>query len=245
MLVEYAKQSPTDILIQISVCNRGPDAPSVHVLPTLWFRNVWTWWPEIPKPSLRAVTTGNGIAAIGAFDAQLGDYFLYCDGAPPLLFTDNDTNNQRCFGSSSAGPYVKDGINDFVVAGVRKPSIRSKRGPRRPHTTRWASRQTAVVRLRLTNIAPDAIGDPFGLQAMIEQCLAHGFDCGRQVLLSKRVDGDLCAGSHDVRPLHETIGSSPACANGRQRRVDLRQAPASYVSQSWMLVRLPACSRGS
>ena len=55
VFVEYAKETPTDILIQISVCNRGPDAAPVHVLPTLWFRNVWTWWPETPKPSLRAV----------------------------------------------------------------------------------------------------------------------------------------------------------------------------------------------
>ena len=55
VFVEYAKETPTDILIQISVCNRGPDTAPVHVLPTLWFRNVWTWWPETPKPSLRAV----------------------------------------------------------------------------------------------------------------------------------------------------------------------------------------------
>jgi len=164
VFVEYAKRSPTDILIQISVCNRGPDAASVHVLPTLWFRNVWTWWPEIPKPSLRAVTTSNGIAGIGASDAQLGDYFLYCDGAPPLLFTENDTNNQRCFGSSNAGPYVKDGINDFLVAGRQEAVNSQQTGTKAAahYKVDVAPGQTAVVRLRLTNIAPDAIGDPFG-----------------------------------------------------------------------------------
>ena len=120
VFVEYAKQTPTDILIQISLCNRGPDAAPVHVLPTLWFRNIWTWWPGTPKPSLRAVTTKNGVAGIAASDAELGDYFLYCEGKPPLLFTENETNNQRIFGSPNAGPYVKDGINDFVVAGRQR-----------------------------------------------------------------------------------------------------------------------------
>ena len=91
-------RTPTDILIQISVCNRGPDAAPVHVLPTLWFRNVWTWWPEVAKPSLNIIAARSGVAGIAASDAQLGNYFLYCDGNPPLLFTENDTNNQRCFG---------------------------------------------------------------------------------------------------------------------------------------------------
>ena len=117
VFVEYAKETPTDILIQISVSNRGPDTAPVHVLPTLWFRNVWTWWPDTPKPSLRAVITKNGVAGIAASDAELGDYFLYCEGKPSLLFTENETNNQRIFGTPNAGPYVKDGINDFVVAG--------------------------------------------------------------------------------------------------------------------------------
>jgi len=73
VFVEYAKETPTDILVQISVCNRGPDTAPVHVLPTLWFRNVWTWWPETPKPSLRAVITKNGVAGVAASDSELGD----------------------------------------------------------------------------------------------------------------------------------------------------------------------------
>ena len=77
VFVEYAKQTPTDVLIQISLCNRGPDTASAHVLPTLWFRNTWKWWPDSPKPSLRAVTTNAGEEAVAACDAELGDYFLY------------------------------------------------------------------------------------------------------------------------------------------------------------------------
>ncbi len=141
VFVEYAKQTPTDILIQISLCNRGPDAASVHVLPTLWFRNIWTWWPEAPKPSLRAVTTKNGVVGVAASEADLGDYFLYCEGKPSLLFTENETNNQRIFGSPNAGPYVKDGINDFVVAGRREavnPRQDGDQGSRALPTRRWA-----------------------------------------------------------------------------------------------------------
>ena len=120
VFVEYAKETPSDILVQISVSNRGPDAATVHVLPTLWFRNVWTWWPESPKPSLRAVITKNSVQAVAASDAELGDYFLYCEGKPSLLFTENETNNERIFGTPNATPYVKDGVNDFVVAGKRE-----------------------------------------------------------------------------------------------------------------------------
>src|SRR5271165_6438118 len=98
VFVDYAKATPTDILIEISLCNRGPDVAPVHMLPTLWFRNIWAWWPETPKPSLRAVAAKNGVAAIAASDAGLGEYFLYCEGRPGLLFTENETNNQRLFG---------------------------------------------------------------------------------------------------------------------------------------------------
>ena len=164
VFVEYAKQSPTDILIQISLCNRGPDATRAHVLPTLWYRNIWTWWPGIPKPFLRAVTTKNGVAGVAASDAELGDYFLYCEGKPRLLFTENETNNQRCFGSSNAGPYVKDGINDFVVAGRQEAVNPQQTGTKAAahYQVDVGPGQTAIVRLRLTDVAPESSGDPFG-----------------------------------------------------------------------------------
>src|SRR5271168_1222570 len=80
VFVEYAKQSPEDILIQISVSNRGPDPATVHVLPTLWFRNTWTWWPETIKPSLRQIPAAQkGKFAIAATHPDLGDRYLYCD----------------------------------------------------------------------------------------------------------------------------------------------------------------------
>ena len=116
VFVEYAKAGPTDILIEISVANRGPEAASIHVLPTLWFRNTWTWWPDQPKPSLRQ-RPGENVVTIETSHAELGGFLLHCDGSPPLLFTENDTNNERIFGTPNASPYVKDGINNYVVAG--------------------------------------------------------------------------------------------------------------------------------
>src|ERR1700719_317309 len=90
VFVEYAKATPTDILIQIGICNRGPQESVVHVLPTLWFRNTWTWWPDQPKPSMKAVSGKDGGGAIAASNAHLGDYFLHCEGDARLLFTEND-----------------------------------------------------------------------------------------------------------------------------------------------------------
>ena len=115
VFVEYAKAAPTDILIQITLCNRGPEAASLHLLPTLWFRNTWTWWPEQPKPSLREVPGATGNARIYASHSGLGGYTLHCEGNPPLLFTENVTNNERIFGKPNATPYVKDAINNYVV----------------------------------------------------------------------------------------------------------------------------------
>ena len=157
VFVEYAKETPTDILIQISVCNRGPDTAPIHVLPTLWFRNVWTWWPDVPKPSLRAVITKNGVSGIAASDAEVGGYFLYCEGKPALLFTENETNNQRIFGTPNAGPYVKDGINDFVVAGRREavnPRLEGTKAAAN-YQLEVGPGQTAAIRLRLTKTLPD------------------------------------------------------------------------------------------
>ena len=164
VFVEYAKETPTDILVQISVCNRGPDIAPVHVLPTLWFRNVWTWWPETPKPSLRVAITKNGVVGVAASDAELGEYFLYCEGKPSLLFTENETNNQRIFGTPNAGPYVKDGINDFVVAGRHEAVNPGLEGTKAAadYQLEVGPGQTAVIRLRLSKTVPDMIGDPFG-----------------------------------------------------------------------------------
>jgi len=87
VFVEYAKNTPEDILIQISVCNRGPEPATLQVLPTLWFRNTWTWSTDAAKPVLKEVTSRDGTRVVAASHADLGDRFWYCEGNVPLLFT--------------------------------------------------------------------------------------------------------------------------------------------------------------
>jgi hypothetical protein len=113
VVVEYAKASPQDLLICITVHNRGPAAARLRVLPTLWFRNTWAWGEAQPKPSLRAVGPGT----MQATHPTLGDYWLHCEGAPELLFTENETNTQRLWGQPNATPYVKDAFHAYLIAG--------------------------------------------------------------------------------------------------------------------------------
>jgi len=115
VFVEYAKNTPEDILVQISVCNRGPEAAVLHLLPTFWFRNTWRESPGTPKPTLSEVSATRGVRIVAASHDTLGSVFLYCQGDAPLLFTENETNNERIFGTPNDGPYVKDGINNYVV----------------------------------------------------------------------------------------------------------------------------------
>ena len=119
--VEYAKAAPEDLLIRISVCNRGPEAASIDVLPTIWFRNTWSWSEGVTRPSLRAWNGAPDARVILASHAKLGDRLLACDGATQILFTENETNNQRLFGTENPAPFVKDGINDFIVHQKQAP----------------------------------------------------------------------------------------------------------------------------
>jgi len=164
VFVEYAKNAPEDMLIQITVCNRGPEAASIHVLPTLWFRNTWSWSPGAPKPVLKKDSGTKGARVIAATDGELGDRFLYCEGEVPLLFTENETNNQRIFGEPNAGQYVKDGINDCVVAGTQgvvNPEETGTKASAHYQITVGAG-GTATIRLRLSDQLPSHVNDPFG-----------------------------------------------------------------------------------
>ena len=87
------------------------------MLPTVWFRNVWSWEENAPRPELRQEGHGNVGGVIAASHPNLGDRFFYAEGADALLFTENETNNERLFGSPNRTPYVKDGINNYVVHG--------------------------------------------------------------------------------------------------------------------------------
>ena len=133
VFVEYAKADPEDILVRITAVNRGPDAAELYLLPTLWFRNDWSSWiaesnraPE--KPSITQIDAPTGAKAVAAAHPLLGEFILSCEGEVPLLFTENETNNERLFGQKNGSPYVKDGINDCVVQGRQDAVNPGKQG---------------------------------------------------------------------------------------------------------------------
>ncbi len=121
--VEYAKADENDICIKITACNRGSEAAPLRILPTVWFRNRWSWFDGREKPRVQnGGLSIDGLWAMRVSEEKLGEYWLYGDGAQPLLFTENETNNELLFRSRNNSPYVKDGINDYVVNG-RKDAV--------------------------------------------------------------------------------------------------------------------------
>jgi hypothetical protein len=163
VFVEYAKEGPEDLLIEITVHNRGPEEAAVHVLPTLWFRNEWAWHAVPEKPTLARVDAGpaRGAAVVRATDPELGVRYFYCEGADvPLLFTENETNTQRLFGMPNRTPFLKDGINEAVVHGrraaVNPAGVGTKVAAHYQLTVPAGGSQS--VRLRLSDLAPADVG---------------------------------------------------------------------------------------
>jgi hypothetical protein len=192
VFVEYAKQTPEDILIQISVCNRGPEPAMIDVLPTLWFRNTWTWWPDTPKPSLKQITNKNGYPSVAASHSLLGERYLYCEKDATLLFTENETNNERIFGTRNAGPFVKDGINNYVVHGQQKAVNPEHMGTKATalHKVTIDAGQTATIRVRLGDLAPAVMGDPFKSFAETMQARRRETDEFYHAITPERVSED-------------------------------------------------------
>ncbi len=170
VFVEYAKNTPEDILVQISVHNRGPDPAVLHLLPTLWFRNTWWQSENAPRPELKEIYAKKNLTAISIHHPDLGEYALYAQGAVPLLFTDNETNQQRIFGIPNASRYVKDGINDFVVRGNEGAVNPAHAGTKASvlYQLEIGPGEGEVVRLRLTDAGLSRLeqayprGNPFG-----------------------------------------------------------------------------------
>jgi hypothetical protein len=156
VFVEYAKASPEDMLIQITIYNRGPEAAEVHVLPTLWFRNQWSWHGGPDRPTLHQVAGTPGTGVIKAIDPKLGERWLCCEGDVPLLFTENETNTQRIFGVPNRSPYVKDSLNTYIVHGQEGAVNPEHKGTKVAAHYRLTVDPGAsqVVRLRLSDVAP-------------------------------------------------------------------------------------------
>ena len=152
VVTEYAKRSPSDILIRITVHNRGPEATVAHVLPQLWFRNTWSWRHPGDRPELSL----EGDAAIARSEA-LGTFRLYREGDAPWLFTENETNGVRLFGQPDAGGHFKDAFHEAVVGGRTDAVNPRQRGTKAaPHyRLEIPAGGHAVVRLRLSADAHD------------------------------------------------------------------------------------------
>jgi hypothetical protein len=164
VFVEYAKGSPEDVLIRITVHNRGPEPAELHVLPTLWFRNQWSWRAAAERPALAQADGLPGKSIVVAAEPNLGPRYLYCEGAVPLLFTENETNMRRIFGVANRTPYVKDSINDYVVDGQTAAVNPEKKGTKAAAHYRLnvGAGQSAVLRLRLSDVAPAAHAESNG-----------------------------------------------------------------------------------
>ena len=156
VFVEYAKESPEDLFIKVTVSNRGTEPASIHVLPTLWFRNTWSSDEHVKRPQLKRTGAPGGIAAIVASEPTLGEYFLYAEGDPELLFTENETNNQRLFGTPNATPYVKDAFHSYLVNADKNAINLKEVGTKAAahYELKVGPGESKAIRLRLTQLSP-------------------------------------------------------------------------------------------
>jgi hypothetical protein len=151
VFVEYAKASPEDVLIRITAHNRGPEPAPLRLLPTIWFRNTWSWNRSAVKPSLARVESSRKAAAVAIEHPECGKLWLYCEAPGELLFTENETNTQRLYGTP--GPaYSKDGINEYVVAGNTEAVNPAQTGTKAAvqYSVVIPPEQSIQIRLRLT-----------------------------------------------------------------------------------------------
>lgn len=156
--VEYAKASAQDILIRISATNRGPDAATIDLLPTLWFRNTWSWGRGNKRGELKRADTTPGIASVEARHPDLGLIRLICEGEPELLFTENETNFVRVFGAkSNPTPYVKDAFHEYIVHGNEAAVNPAGTGTKMAARYRLTAEpgETVSIRLRLAERRAD------------------------------------------------------------------------------------------
>lgn len=183
--IEYAKATPDDMLIRITATNRGPDPAPLHLAPMFWFRNTWSWGDDRERPTVRAASAN----VIQAHDAELGDYWLVCEGAPELLFTENETNKQRLWGQPNDGPYVKDGIDDAIVQGQRAAVNPAQIGTKSAahYTFTLGAGEARVVQFRLANGQSDA---PFADADAVFAQRQEEADTFYRRFAGKRMDAD-------------------------------------------------------
>jgi hypothetical protein len=153
VLCEYAKEGPDDILIRLTVSNRGPEKATVHVLPTLWFRNTWSWGRKNEEGNERPGLRADGERSVDCGHPSLGKFKLQQEDAAPWLFTENNTNNRKLFNSANATPHVKDGFHDAVIHGRADAVNPAREGTKcaAHHVVTLAPGEERVIRLRLSD----------------------------------------------------------------------------------------------
>ena len=173
VFIEYAKADVEDILICITVHNRGPESAPIHLLPTLWCRDVWSWGHPEYRPQIARVESVTQTRVDVTHPLLKGDYSLLFENInqdPELLFCDNATNNQRLYNSDNTSPFPKDGINDYIVENNKKcvnpRGVGTKMAAH--YSLQIAAGQSATIKLRLTNLEEsggahpsDAFGEAF------------------------------------------------------------------------------------
>ena len=164
IFVEYAKATDEDILIRINVVNRGPEAAALDLLPTIWFRNTWSWGAdERERPRLHRSIEVKNASVVRLCHHYYGHRRLFCQGTPELLFTENETNGARLYGSAAGARCAKDGINDFLIHGHQAALNAARAGTKAAahYPIRLESGETRTIKLRLTDLEiPPTNGDP-------------------------------------------------------------------------------------
>lgn len=177
--IEYAKNSPDDILIQITINNRGKEEAKLHLLPTIWFRNTWSWFENSEQKkkdkTLNSVKKSSELSVVEVFwreeklqgvqkpDVIENKRWLYCQAPKEILYTENETNNAKLFpDGKNSSPYVKDGINNYIVSGGKEKTVNFEKGTKASahYELTVSGEGSTTVRLRLSN-SPN-LDSPFG-----------------------------------------------------------------------------------
>ncbi|MGH7885335.1 MAG: MGH1-like glycoside hydrolase domain-containing protein, partial [Thermodesulfobacteriota bacterium] len=161
VFIEYAKASPDDILIQIKVVNHGNENAAIHLAPTLWFRNTWSWGKDKVKPLLISEDINKSVGTVKAYHDEIGKRWFYSENPLELLFTENETNTKRLFGEQNGSHFAKDGINNYVVNGMKDAVNPENSGTKVSAYYRLdiAPSESKTIRLRLSD---DKLSEPFG-----------------------------------------------------------------------------------
>lgn len=164
VFIEYAKSNDENILIRITAINRGSETKQLHLLPTLWFRNTWSWYEDAQKPQLKICEQNDSYSIIEASHPTLGERWLYCNAPSELLFTENETNVTRLYGQENLSTCVKDGINNYIVGGDKEAINPQQMGTKfsAHYLLSIGAGESKTIKLRLCN--SNSLLKPFGAE---------------------------------------------------------------------------------